>query len=128
MQRPGRIDRLYQVGELNGEYATQCAKLYFPDDMTIDLMTLRELVSGLTGAQIKELAQSCISYAVSTCQPLTPKLIRQVKERIADDLKQVYRYAHVQSPMVASRGIGFPNSHERLKRRPPVPKDEELPF
>ncbi len=128
LQRPGRIDRLYQVGELRGTYATQCAQLYFPDDMQIDASVLSELVSGLTGAQIKELAQSCISYAVSSCQPLTPELIGQVKERIAEDLKQVYKYAEVQSPLVATRGIGFINVRERPKRKVPSIDDEELPL
>ncbi|NOK61515.1 MAG: hypothetical protein GFH27_549311n78 [Chloroflexi bacterium AL-W] len=134
LQRPGRIDRVYQVGELNDMHALRCARLYFPEDLDIADAALMQVVTGLTGAQIKELAQSSISYAVSSCQSLTMDLIQAVKARIAEDLRQIYKYADTQSPMTTQHNIGFVTSKNGRYRRP-YPDDfsyaspeEKLPF
>jgi hypothetical protein len=128
LQRPGRIDRLYHISALTGNHALQCAELYFPSDLQIPRTTLNELVSGLTGAQIKELAQSSISHAISTGQPLTASLISEVKTRIANDLKQVYKYAEDHQSMLAAQQIGFGRTGDGTRRITPSADDEELPF
>lgn len=125
LRRPGRIDRVYQIGELEGTYAVSCARLYFPIDFLIEDSVLERLVSGLTGAQIKELAQSCISYAVSSNQLLSPDLIQEVRDRIGEDLKHVYKYAEEQSPLVRRSSPGFQRPPEFGRVRMPPPWRED---
>jgi len=106
LKRPGRIDRIIEVGELQENYALQCARLYFPENEIKDHELLSQ-VNQLTGAQIKELAQSAIALAVSQEQPITLELLSEVKQRIAQDLKQVMRYAEDKSLLSKASAIGF---------------------
>lgn len=131
LQRPGRIDRVYQIGELKDMHALRCAQLYFPEDLEIADVALMQTVNGLTGAQIKELAQSSISYAVSSCQPLTIDLIQMVKARIAEDLRQIYKYADAHSPMTTRRDIGFVRQNGRYRRYDDfsyTDPDDDIPY
>ncbi|MGG6263152.1 ATP-binding protein [Leptolyngbya sp. AN03gr2] len=106
LKRPGRIDRIIEVGELQDDYALNCARMYFPSNGINDPDLLSQ-VNNLTGAQIKELAQSAIAVAVSQNHPITLNLLQDVRNRIAQDLQQVRKYAEDESPLSKGGTIGF---------------------
>jgi len=97
IQRPGRIDKLLEVGTLRGQDAVDCAKIYFEPDFKItktQAKKLEPIVDNMSGAQIKELAQSTFSYVVSSqAEKITTKLVQEVKDSMKEDLKEVYKYA-----------------------------------
>jgi hypothetical protein len=110
LQRPGRIDRIFEFGPLTGGFALDCAKLYFGDYISKSVTEgeLREIVHQMTGAQIKELAQSCFSYAAGNNREIDVPLIEDVKTRMKKSIQEAYRLAEMNS--LASRkkkSVGF---------------------
>ncbi|MBT7339033.1 MAG: ATP-binding protein [Candidatus Jacksonbacteria bacterium] len=97
IQRPGRIDKLLEVGTLKGSDAVECARIYFEPAFKITKTRAKKLepiVDNMSGAQIKELAQSTFSYTVSTrAKKITTDLVQDVKDGMKEDLKEVYKYA-----------------------------------
>ncbi|MGD9697508.1 ATP-binding protein [Acinetobacter sp.] len=112
LRRPGRIDRVYNVGELEGEYALECARLYFPEEIFREEHRddMFELLDKMTGAQIKELAQSSISMAINEMSDLTPQIVKTTKERMSHELQEMYKYAEENSSLNstgANKILGF---------------------
>ena len=100
LKRPGRIDRLFQVGELQYDYALKCAQLYFDKTLKYTKNTkndLLEIAHGLTGAEIKELANSSKAFAAQNNKKLNVKLIKNVKDMLSKDLSDAYRFAEENS-------------------------------
>lgn len=95
LSRPGRVDKIYNISPLEGEWALKCAALYFGEYFNTSSVAaeLTSLVNGMTGAQIKELVQSSLSYAASSHQEITISLITKVKEDFANALKNAKEYA-----------------------------------
>lgn len=110
LKRPGRIDRIFQVGELEGNYALDCAKLYFEDTLKYTKKIKAELiksVSGMTGAQIRELANSTKAYAAQNKKELSVSLIEIVKKKLSKDLSDAHRFAEDNSLLDESEQFGF---------------------
>lgn len=111
LKRPGRIDRIFQVGELHNKYALQCAKLYFGEYLKYSKKVEKELgkvVNGLTGAEIKELSNSSKAYAAQNNKTLDSALILHVKEKLSKNLSDAYRFAEENSLFTAdNETIGF---------------------
>lgn len=96
LKRPGRVDKVIKFGALKDSYAIECAKIYFDgilfkkeyDDQKTENLEKEffEKVlkdeKGMTGAQIKELANASISYAVSKNEEISVELIATVKENM----------------------------------------------
>jgi len=92
LKRPGRIDKIISVGPLKDQQAVECAKLYFPDEFK-DWTNLENVVNNMTGAQIKELAQSTMCYAAQNSLKFDLKTVKLVKSKLTDDLSDAYKYA-----------------------------------
>lgn len=100
LKRPGRVDRLFQVGELEDHYALQCARLYFGNTLRYTNRTnngLSKVVNGLTGAEIKELSNSSKAYAAQNSRKLSVTLIKEVRKLLSKDLSDAYRFAEENS-------------------------------
>lgn len=115
IKRPGRIDRIFKFGTLEIQQAIACANIYFKDVLLIgqpqENMTpenkklliknnvgMKKILlnnnKGMTGAQIKELAQSSMALAVSQAQEVvTIEMVVTTKERMEKDLVDVYEFA-----------------------------------
>jgi len=119
LKRPGRVDRILEFGVLSGEYAMKCAEIYFNEilfnnkngNKTKIGRKIREelypLINMMSGAEIKELAQSSASFAVSEGKDIDVGLIKTVKERMKDDIKNILKYASEQSSMNKRKPVGF---------------------
>lgn len=113
-KRPGRIDKIIEFGPLTGKYALTCAEIYFKDILFNEsdkIKTIKEelyyIVNNMTGAQIKELAQSSMSYAVSNKKEVSLELIEEVKEKMKDALTNLSKYAEDNSDMSKIKKIGL---------------------
>ena len=112
LKRPGRIDKIFKVDELKDEYALKCAQLYFGKALRYTKKTkeaLTEVVTGMTGAQIRELSNSCRAVAAQSDKTLNVELIKEVKNQITADLSDAHKYAEDNSLVskVATRSLGF---------------------
>jgi len=110
LKRPGRIDRIFQVGELQEDYALDCAKLYFEDTLKYtktNEAVLTNIVTGMTGAQIRELSNSSKAYAAQNGKKLSVSLIETVKEKLSKDLSDAYRFAEDNSLVDKEPQVGF---------------------
>jgi len=105
IKRPGRIDKPFQVGELTGQYAVKCARIYLPEDVGITDAELASIFNGHTGAEIREIIRSSISYAVSNNKELGPDVLRHTRKILKEDLKDIYEYA--QGDLFSSKRLGF---------------------
>ena len=112
LKRPGRIDRIYQVGPLEAEYALECAKIYFDKDIKYTKSNKDKLISivnGMTGAQIRELANSTRAYCASEQITMSIKAIYTVSKQLTEDLSDAIKFAEDNSLMVEKQSgkIGF---------------------
>jgi cell division protease FtsH len=67
LKRPGRFDRVIEFGEPRGENIIKMLKLFSNGvrlDPDVDFDTLAKGLNGLTGAQVKELVNLAILYAI----------------------------------------------------------------
>jgi len=99
LARPGRIDKIYKFDSLSDTWAYKCAKLYFGEyfDVTKCVDEITSLVDGMTGAQIKELSLSSMSFAASNQREISIPLIKEVKDIFSNNLKDAMRYADMNS-------------------------------
>ncbi len=124
LKRPGRVDRIIEFGVLTGVYAVKCADIYFEgilfnDKNRASTKTGKKLreelypsVNGMSGAEIKELAQSTASFAVSERKEVDIELIKAVKKRMKEDIKNISKYASDQSIMTKRKGVGFEKNED----------------
>lgn len=61
-KRPGRIDRVISVGAFRSKAAADCAMMYFPDDVNIDLKELGAALDRTTPAEIAYCSKTFSSY------------------------------------------------------------------
>ena len=120
LKRPGRIDKILKFGVLDEVNSALCSKHYFDgilfdskkDKPKIIEEMLKQLYDrvilnnekvSMTGAQIKNLSEASVAYAVSkNIDKITIDTIVAVKEGMTKDLKDVYEMAEEES-MSASR-------------------------
>jgi len=121
LKRPGRVDRIIEFGNLTGKYAIKCAEIYFEGILFDDKnrattktgkklrKELYPFINNMSGAEIKELAQSTASYAASSNKDVNIDLIRTVQKRMKDDIKNIFKYAEETSPISSSKRkpVGF---------------------
>lgn len=133
LKRPGRIDKVIKFGALNELNSILCIKHYF-DGILFDSKKdnkekveeiLRQIYEDIildkknggtmTGAQIKNLSEAIISYAVShKIKTLTVRVLKDVVEALNKDLKEVYDMAEEES---MSKDRMTPIGFEQLKMR-----------
>ena len=118
-KRPGRIDKIIHFGALKGRYAIQCAKIYFGDELFNNISNksklqlykdLLPIVSQMTGAQIRELANSTFAYAAGQAnEQITPETILKVKNMMFKCMRDL---KHCAIPESLNRGkkVGFSES------------------
>jgi hypothetical protein len=124
LKRPGRVDRIIEFGNLTEGYAIKCAEIYFEGILFNDKnrattkigkqlrKDLYPIINNMSGAEIKELAQSTASLAVSENKDVDVNLVKTVKERMKSDIKNIMKYASEQSSMAKRESIGFNNFKE----------------
>ena len=127
LQRPGRIDKIIKFGVLTGDYALKCAEIYFEGILFNDKNKastkigkkiredLHACVNDMTGAEIKELANSSASYAASNVKDVDVELIGIVKKKMRDSIKDIAKYIDDETPSTKRNGIGFNNGEEQPK-------------
>jgi len=93
LKRPGRIDRPFKVGKLEGNDAAECAQLYLPEEVKIDSSDLSFILDDMTGAEIREIIRSSVSFAISNKRELDASIIAEVTEQMKANLKEIYEYA-----------------------------------
>lgn len=90
-KRPGRIDKVFSVNGVDKNFANELFLLYFKDFMVennFDYTTktakeaIQLIATGMTGAQIKELFNSYVSYLVSNNKKFDIYEIGIVKEQL----------------------------------------------
>lgn len=122
LKRPGRVDKIIEFGVLKGAYATACAKIYFQDILFNEKnkddeklnKELSAVVDGMSGAAIKELAQSTASAAASDGGvDVTVAFIKEVKTKMNKDIKDVMKFAHESSG--DSMGFSFNAKDEQFQ-------------
>ncbi len=114
LKRPGRIDKIFHFGPLNGEDAFDCAKHYFEHLLNFEqisqnggVMELKKTFNGLTGAQIKELSYATVSYSVGqNLENITIETIRFVKNEMMESIKEVNNLAK-ESSISSKKSVGF---------------------
>lgn len=129
LKRPGRVDRVIKFDALKGNYALECAEIYFKDILFFEEKTKaakdkgrairKKLITildndgkGMTGAQIKELAQSSIAYALTLKEEVVDiDMVIKTKSRMEKDLKDVYKYADEDS-LHGYDPVGFKTERE----------------
>jgi len=106
LTRPGRIDKIFHIDALKGDWALRCAELYFDEyfDVSKNSSKMLGIVDGMTGAQIKELALASMSYAASNAKDIDISLIKEVKEVFAKNLSEAYKYAEENSVKRLTKG------------------------
>lgn len=115
LKRPGRIDKIVKFGVLDQVNSIMCTKHYFNGilfDVEKDTAsTIEEMLkqvyekiiavdneTGMTGAQIKNLSEATISYAISNkVEKITIDTLIKVREQLSKDLKDVYEMADDES-------------------------------
>ena len=134
LKRPGRIDRIVKFGVLDQINSLRCIRHYFQDilfnvkkddDKVIEEIlkqTYEQIVStdsetGMTGAQIKNLSEASISYAVSNkIDKITVDVLVKVKDQLTKDLKDVYEMAEDEGMSHSkSTPIGFESESFKKK-------------
>jgi len=119
-KRPGRIDKIIKFGAVEGVYALKVAELYFDEIMDkgfkidkaskSDKNNMHKVVNGMTGAQIKNLAETTAMHVASNpkIKKITFKVIEDVKKHIQETLKEVDKYADAESlNKVNNKPMGF---------------------
>lgn len=135
LKRPGRIDKIIKFGVLDQINAIKCARHYFEgilfDSKKDKASTIEEMLkqvyekiiatdneTGMTGAQIKNLSEATISYAISNkVDKINIDTLVAVKEQLTKDLKDVYEMAEDES-MTTNKPtpIGFEAGYNNSKR------------
>jgi SpoVK/Ycf46/Vps4 family AAA+-type ATPase len=136
LKRPGRIDKIIKFGVLDQVNSIMCARHYFEgilfDSNTDTSSTIEEMLkqvyekiiavdneTGMTGAQIKNLSEATISYAISNkTEKISVDTIIAVRDQLSKDLKDVYEMADDES-MSANKPspIGFDTSDGKRKNQ-----------
>jgi len=128
LKRPGRVDRIVEFGVLTGGYAIKCAEIYFEEILFNDKnrpttkigKKLREElyqhINGMSGAEIKELAQATASFAVSVGEDVSVELIQSVKKRMKEDIRNISKYASEQSSMSKRKSVGFEGEQDDFSK------------
>ena len=112
-KRPGRIDKIFEVHALTDEFAYECAKIYFPPELFSESHgwhnELKHIFSKMTGAQIKELSNSAMSYLVGEDinDELTPKIINTVKKEMAESYQKLDKFAKDTTEMSGNNSGNF---------------------
>ena len=134
LKRPGRIDKIIKFGVLDQINSIMCAKHYFNgilfDTEKDKSSTIEEMLkqvyekviavdneTGMTGAQIKNLSEATISYAISNkIEKINIDTIIAVRDQLSKDLKDVYEMAEDES-MVSNKPspIGFDTASNAKK-------------
>lgn len=133
LKRPGRIDKVIKFGALDEINSIMCVKHYFDgilfDSKTDSKKKVEEILKQvyeevildkgnggtLTGAQIKNLSEAIMSYAVSNrIEKVDVQTLKKVVEALNKDLKEVYDMADEES-MSKDRmtPIGFEQSSSK---------------
>ena len=128
LKRPGRVDNIITFGALKDGDALECARIYFEDflpitrfkngkkvklsskkdkEMTKLEMELMNIVNGMTGAQIKEVSNASASFAVSKQRDVDIEIIKEVKDRMKENLKKAEDYAKEYSLEGDRQSLGF---------------------
>lgn len=124
LQRPGRVDKIIEFGNLTGSYVIKCAEIYFDEILFNDKnrsstkigKKIREelypCINKMSGAEIKELSQASASYAVSEEREVTVELIKEVKKKMKEDIQSISKYASEQSSLAKRKAVGFEKDEE----------------
>ena len=104
LKRPGRIDKIISVGPLTGKKAQQCAMMYFGEH---GQFVKKADFNNMTGAQIRELAQSCFAYAAQNGLDVNEKLVETVREKLTDDISDAHKYAEDNTLAGHALRVGF---------------------
>lgn len=137
LQRPGRIDKIFHFNALENNYAAKCLEIYIQDYLQTkeekeilsknNYEKIIEIVSGMTGAQIKSLVDATIAYVVSNTAKLNIGALKTTKEQMFKDLKNVYKLAKETSLKGKDKSIGFPVKPEQKSDLELIPlSDNEL--
>lgn len=115
LKRPGRIDKIIKFGALDEKNSILCVKHYFDGILFNSKKDKAEKVqeilkqvyeqilldsngATMTGAQIKNLSEAIMSYAVSNqVDKITVQVLKDVVDTLKKDLKEVYEMADEES-------------------------------
>jgi adenylate kinase family enzyme len=136
VKRPGRIDKIIDFGALHDEYALKVAEFYFggllfeemnfingefnpksPKVIKKEAPILEELfniVDGMTGAQIKNLAETAIAESISKNVDITVELVAEIKSDLLNLLNNLNTLA--KSDTIDKRNtVGFGKKKNKIR-------------
>lgn len=110
-QRRERVDEMYNFGELTGEYALKCVKLYLGDERYEKLENEKELMlevfNGLTGVEIKYICEDSIEYCDANEKEITAKIFSLVKEKRISSIDLMQEFNSEEGVFEKKNKIGF---------------------
>lgn len=87
-KRPGRIDRVISVGAFRTKAAAACAKMYLPDDISLNEKELGAALDRTTPAEIKEIINIAIGMIRGTKNELSVSTIQNARAFLKGSLEQ----------------------------------------
>lgn len=78
-KRPGRIDRVISVGAFRSKAAADCAMMYLPDDVNIDLKEPGAALDRTTPAEIKEIINIAMGMIRGTKNEFSVDVIKNAR-------------------------------------------------
>ncbi|EDZ3589501.1 AAA family ATPase [Salmonella enterica subsp. enterica] len=85
-KRPGRIDRIISVGAFRTKAAAACAKMYLPDDVSLNEKELGCALDRTTPAEIKEIINIAIGMIRGTKHELSVETIQNARNFLKGSL------------------------------------------
>lgn len=85
-KRPGRIDRVISVGAFRTKDAAACAKMYLPDDVSLDHKELGKALDRTTPAEIKEIINIAMGMIRGTQRELSIEVISNARNFLKGSL------------------------------------------
>lgn len=86
-KRPGRIDKVISVGAFRMKAAAECASLYLPNDVKLDLKELGKALDRTTPAEIKEIINVALGMIRGTETELTLQVINTARKYLKGSLE-----------------------------------------
>lgn len=109
-KRPGRIDKIFNIDNLKGNDAIECAKIYFKNIVHKEffLKLHKNIFDNMTGAQIKELSQSTASFAAANnINIIDLTLVTKIKDEMFNSLNKIDEYCTMNSIKSQKTNLGF---------------------
>lgn len=110
VKRPGRIDRIIDVGEFSSSAARTAARMYFPDGINLDWAAVGKALDRTTPAEIKEIINITLGIARANRTDPTLAMLKQARKYLTGSLSRI---ASIEDGSVEGRHQAFESTGPR---------------